>query len=386
MAKRRRARRNQNVASLRTKKNGRDRRKRKSPPGARLEWMLFVDEHADEHPGLSDSVVYALPDRLIASIQIEVPRFFTRKDADFERDLARLSGAGFFLGQPFGHPFLNEREVDPQEIEAERAAQERFQQIDQRIDALQAADMTAQGRTPAEIERWHQQQRRNKAKLGERQVSYLGWLVTNPEFQRNRDDFVAAWRDRIVADPSILQTPISVFGEAPRIAKKHLDFFASWLVFSRAWGLRSLVTWDLPTLLDPRLAIPNLHHLETIADAGIILFIPWYLLRDRDINLYKLMEERLVSDDRRHLRSWLYAKSSKWGHKRYARMFQLYVYMELALKRRYPERVDRQIEALDRAFGRCLSEFPKNTTAVARMSDNVKKIRLYMTRRLRPAE
>ncbi len=54
---------------------------------------------------------YAIPDELINAIQAEIPRFFTKKELQFERDLNATVGGGLFLGSPFEHPGLPTRRL-----------------------------------------------------------------------------------------------------------------------------------------------------------------------------------------------------------------------------------------------------------------------------------
>jgi hypothetical protein len=66
------------------------------------DWKLFVEEFKDEHPELIESAIYALPQRLIDTIQDRIHGFFSEQEATFERNLARLGGGGFFRAEPFG--------------------------------------------------------------------------------------------------------------------------------------------------------------------------------------------------------------------------------------------------------------------------------------------
>jgi hypothetical protein len=45
-----------------------------------------------------------MPDTLVNAILCEMPDFLSKKEEQFERDLARMAGGGFFLQQPFGYP------------------------------------------------------------------------------------------------------------------------------------------------------------------------------------------------------------------------------------------------------------------------------------------
>ena len=86
-----------------------------------------------------------------------------------------------------------------------------------------------------------------------------------------------------------------------------------------------------------------------------------------------------------HLDGWLRGPQARqWGFARYAVMLQLYVWLELALRRRYPDSLDRQVVRVDRAFARF--SLGKNESVARdrldRQSDAVRKIRVRMDERL----
>jgi hypothetical protein len=346
------------------------------------DWMLFVAEYKDKYPALIESAVYALPERLIRAIQRQVPGLFLAEDVTFERNLARFGGAGFFLGRPFGHPLLAKRERDPRETEAQKEIDDSSQQALRRIEEMLDEGMREMGRSAEQIQQFHREKKRVEARLRQQQMSYLGWLLTNPRFQSERDAFFDHW-EPVMGNLGSLQLPLSFVGEVPKIRKKARKLYDDMLVFFRRWCIGAFVTRDLPILLQPQITSPALHHLPSMAEAGILLFIPWYLLRKQAFKLHELLELQLLSRDQSHLEPWLDGER-KWGHTRFARMFELYVYLELGLKQRYPDRIRGDIERLDLAFTQFFSgRLDDAVHGVGMDKEKLRRTRLEMNRRLR---
>ena len=171
---------------------------------------------------------------------------------------------------------------------------------------------------------------------------------------------------------------MSLMGEPPAPpAVEDREFYDDYLTVYQHWGLERLVSWELPVPLKPELVQPSLYHLTDLVSAGVLVFAPWYLLRDKTINLHVLANRKSVLSSTSHLKQWLGRKTDQWGHDRYARMLKLYVYLELALKARYGDRLRRQLDALDGAFAGFIYGDP------VRASDSVKKMRRELSRRLK---
>jgi hypothetical protein len=64
-------------------------------------WVAFSKTHRGNSL-LKHDALCALPEPLIDMIQVEMPNFFSKEEEAFERGLARVPGAGFFLRHPFG--------------------------------------------------------------------------------------------------------------------------------------------------------------------------------------------------------------------------------------------------------------------------------------------
>jgi hypothetical protein len=119
-----------------------------------------------------------------------------------------------------------------------------------------------------------------------------------------------------------------------------------------------------------------------IEEAGLHIFVPNYLLRDRNLSVYEIAELQNGPADIAHLDGWLEDRLNHWGYERYAQMLDLYVYLELALKRRYGQRLKGKTGKLDEAFTRFWLE-PKNDLQVHARIESTAKTRQELQRRLK---
>ncbi|MEK6237960.1 MAG: hypothetical protein N2C14_24880, partial [Planctomycetales bacterium] len=204
-----------------------------------------------------------------------------------------------------------------------------------------------------------------------------GWLVTDDCFRRECASFCHRWRTEIERR-GLPALPFSFLGERPSVAEEDREFYSECQQFHCRWGLDGLVTWDLPRPMRAELTDPALYPLSSVSSAGVTLFVPWHLLRDRSLDLHQLADHRRVLDAPKHLTSWLDKESKDWGHERFATMLRLYVYLDLALKRRYGDRLKGRTGKIDEAL--TLYLFGRNADV-----DSVRKIRLFMRSRLNAA-
>jgi len=353
-------------------------------------WLRFAAIYKG-HPAVDRGVVYALPDLFIDAIVKRIPDFFSEEEQHFERDLARLAGAGFFLKRPFAYPRLPRPILAEQEAVRWNEFNEWQAGSHQRIRKMLDDAMRTSGLTDEEIRGCHVGELDEKGNIEIRQRGYAGWLVTNPEFRQDRDDFRRKWDTTIETLGCFPQLPLSLMGEKPSPPREeYREFYSDYKNLCVTWGLEGFATWDLPSPMRPELTSPSLYYLPAIREAGVTTFVPWYLLRDKDIQLGELAERIRMLKGPDHLKDWLDHNPKDWGYDRFAVMLEIYIHVELCLRSRYVERLKRNVERLDRALGYFLYPGLDKDVGAEQEAETIRKIRQAMNRRLKlcavPAE
>jgi hypothetical protein len=376
------------------KKSSKGTGKKQSSQGKSLPktgWQQLTESFPD-HPALESETIYALPTELLAAIDVEVSGFFSEEDRQFEQALTRLGGHGFFLQEPFGFTLLDKQKslaVEDQSGEAidPEKEEERWEKTDKKLRDMLTEMMTSDGRTKEEIKRYFAQGPEFEKRMRVKRDGYAGWLVTDPRFRSERDEFCQLWRDHILQFGTLPTVPISLMGEAPpKLPKRERRFYSDYMSFYRRWGLESLATWQLPVPMRAEFLGFSHYDLKSVREAGVNVFVPYHLLRDRSLTLYDVAEHRQLLQPTDHLQDWFGVQSNNWGPDRYAVMYQLYVFLELALRRRYGDRLRGKTMMLDQAFARCQEGLHADSRDVDATAESVKKIRLNMQKRLRQYE
>lgn len=344
------------------------------------------------HTALTADEIYSLPMELIAAIQQEAPKLFSPTDLKFERHLARLADHGFFLRRPFGVPAFLRRELlakahstaqqSQMPADAEDLAH-RSESSQSEIRTMISELMNSDGRKAEEIDQYFQRPAEFESYVRTRLLGYAGWLVTNATFRRERDEFCTTWESKIRQDGDLPTVPISLMGEShPIRGKKERRFFSEYMTFYKRWGLESLETWELPVPMKAEFLGRCFYDLKAIGEAGITMFLPFYLLRDRKLSVYDVADHKRLLAQTAHLDGWLQQQRTDWGSDRYAVMYELYRYLELALRRRYGQDLGGNIGSFDRAFARFKALNTSRPSSIDFGVDAIKKTRLKMQRLL----
>ncbi len=329
---------------------------------------------ASQHSDRVNDEVYALPRELVELINSEVPRFFGEQDLEYEHRLARLAGGGYSLGRPFTCPGL------PIPVADETAVTIRAS--DERVREMREDDMLEQGATREQIQAYWDREAKMAERIRAMQEGYLGWLITTPEFVHERNQICNKWRTMIEAQCCFPRVPMSFFGDASRIEPEYRDMFNAWQTFHQRWSIDGLLTWRLPLPMRPQFEKPSLYFPPSIGGSGITVFAPWWMLRSKEFTIAELFEHREEVGLPRHLSDW-FAHSRKWGPTRFAIMFKLYVFLELALKTRYAGKVRGNLVRLDAAFATYIYDGEQKHEP---QSESIRKIRLEMGRRLKACD
>lgn len=350
-----------------------------------LPWDELTSRHGDL-PALDEKTIYALPIGLIEAIQDSSKKgkrkgFFTPREMQFERDLTRLGGNGFFLRRGFCYPlFPLKSQVAPtnQDVKIRR----RHKASEARIRELMTDEMTRAGRQSAESDDYFAKQAAVEALVHERQKAYAGWLVSDPAFHVTVGQFRERWQSRIERDHDFPSLPKSFTRGSIPVAKKDRPFFCDYSMLYRCWSLDRLETWELPVPMIPDLLSQSLYNLTDMNEAGVVLSIPWYLLRDKKLTLNELAAAKRVYQSPNHLDEWLDGRPKNWGFKRFGMMLDLFICLRLALHSRYSDRMDSNFEMLDHAFATYFLVHSGKRGDPSQTADSVRKIRQQLYRRL----
>jgi hypothetical protein len=336
-------------------------------------WIQFERRHRG-NPFLRQDPLYALSEPLLdllvgttAGSRVKsdaaAPRFLTEAEEEFERDLARTVSGGFFYRRPFPCLLL------PSPATARQA------EADRQIRTLQCDLMQDEGTHRQRAEQILAEGARYEEKADRRAAAYAGWLVTNPLFREECAALRLEWGEYIDAQrgfpapqETFLGFPVGPPGPGGEPAAHFRRFY-------RRWGLQSFLTWDLPLPMRPSFVGPTFEPTAGLSEAGVNLFLPWYVVRDGQFNLRDLVKHLHQFRNPEHLGGWLNTpttKREKLGDTRFRNVFILFRYQNLAIQSRYGDRSGWDAARQDEVFARLLK----------RSEESVRHVRLYLQKQL----
>ncbi len=342
----------------------------------------------EEFPGdarLRPTIIYALPLALIDALRTHAPNLMTEADAHFEKRLRARCVSGFWARQPFFSDILDGTRIELEEFEASAVFQERFRRADQSYretrniiatDRFQPAIEKQRDRISAELE--------SRVRL--RLKGYAGWLVTHHQFRLEMQCFITSHERLMKRQFELAPWHLEHLPVRPGDGPDEIRHF-------RLDGSRLLSRWSLSEMPVPGLPEPNrLGYMTTdvIPDngataTGFSVFVPWPLLVDKGLTLREIGDYYQNKRDLTHLEDWLQGERN-WGYERFSKLLELDVYRRRALIARYGDRLDNQVEAVDRAFAYfwdSASEISKRNRSNSRLSiDLVRRIRTRHKNRL----
>jgi hypothetical protein len=329
-------------------------------------WEAFASRNAG-HPFLACEVLYSLTEPIIDAIRSEIPDFFSNEQVSFERDLARTASFGFFHGRAIGASKLSDND-------SRQALEEREARSAKKIDALLEESQRSTGASDSEICEYSQSHANTRAIVDTIKDAFIGWLVSNATFRSELHTLHATWGE-VVRElgrfPTFPYWPFFDYGLNTELPAEFRDDI---LAFYRRWGLFQMLTWEWPVPMG--LDQVGLHKAQDLdPEAGVTLFVPWYLLRGEKLNLQEIVRATRLTEIPAHLQEWVKKtrrKKDEVGNLRSERMGRLYRILFLALRRRYPQACARRAQKLDFALSRVINCD----------EESVRKIRLELQRKL----
>jgi len=333
------------------------------------QWEQLIQQHPG-HPVMREEAVYSLPPQLIDEIRKEAPDILTQRDEQFERDLANAAPfGGFFRQRHFEYPPLRLSSALPPNRNAAAIAE---------IKSVRVARMVGTGKPQAQIDQYFEHIAETKRKVDEWRWGFAGWLVTNSAFRLALKSF----RNRLQENGNEVELPRipPAFMGEHLLNKNDVNYPEQSLEFLRTWNLEGFVTWELPIPMLSETVNTTLYRPNDVRDAGVYLFIPYYLLRDKSLSLQEFAETRATAYFPSELADWYDLKPKNWGPARFKTMLLLYIYLECCLRRRYPDKVQGNLGKLDRALANYLKAEQSHEDKSG--DETIRKIRLTMQKRL----
>lgn len=138
----------------------------------------------------------------------------------------------------------------------------------------------------------------------ERLKGYLGWLVTEPAFLRERDKLRSDWR-RFPADqaPSMplrrIPRTVQPGAEIVAVPEALAGFLGAADAFLKKWSLAGLITWELPEPVGPQFPDPLPLHTRAVDYAVVHIVLPaHYSLQGSDALLKEIRgQQRWLAED-----------------------------------------------------------------------------------------
>lgn len=339
-----------------------------TPPAAPIPdpvWEDFAARHPDD-PRLKCDPLYSLTPGLITRLADNACGLLEPADVEFETDLFQATrGGGFFQHHWFADPLQEAPTPTAEEMDSPDPADELHPDHQRLFEPYVFR--------PRDL--WKEDNDHQNNVLRRRRA-YVVWLVCNREFRQE----LAAVRQN---GPPIENGWFLLEPDACDARREdNTPPSPPWGAFTylyRKWGLKTLCTWDYPLPLRTERRDPDNRVTVNFPGPGMVVFIPWFALRDRTLDLQTLAGPALRSPDLRHLADWLYPNQpgeDRLGYDRLEHMFLIYRYSHLGLRVRYQDRMRRRVERLDSVLADHWGLEP----------ETIRKLRPRLTRDLKKAE
>jgi hypothetical protein len=229
-------------------------------------------------------------------------------------------------------------------------------QAEGEIQTMLAATLEDEGVHPARAEAIFADDAEHQEMAGLRAAAFAGWLVADWQFRQERDALKERWGE-YVQQRGFPALPLSFLGGRVVLREQGGEACAHFAHFFRRWCLEGFTTWHLPVPLRPALHGAGLPDTAGLSEAGALVFVPWYVLRDGRFKLNELAKHLQDLRNPEHLAGWLEtatAGRTKLGLTRLRNLLLLYRYQKLGIEARYAGRAGWGVETQDVAFAKFL--------------------------------
>lgn len=337
-------------------------------------WTVFQVRFPD-HVAKYGKELIALPEELLATLNDMLPGVLGDDDIAFESALRRAAGIGFSNRRPIHMAALARRQKLAPKNDTR---QDRLAKNAVAIQAMLDEEMRSDGWNELETSERRQKATEFARSADERELGYVAWLITCPEFQRDLADFRTSWGTRIESDGAFPALAMALMdAKSPTVLPSERPFYDDYCRLFRKWCLHTLAAWDLPLPMRMRLDMPSLYPTATTAEAGLTTFLPWYMLV-KEVSLPDLIEQ---FGPPKHLRPWIEPGKSV-GRKRSAIKLEIYLYVERGLLQRYRKQIGRKVESLDRVLSAYLIKRDALIGNAENKQESIRKVRTLLRREL----
>ncbi|MFT3879706.1 MAG: hypothetical protein QM703_08600 [Gemmatales bacterium] len=322
-------------------------------------WQAF-SRRQKKHRFLKCDDLFSLTEQLISSIQSSIPDFFSADNLEFEQDLAATVSFGFFHQRAYGATSSDDK------VAQLRRSQE--------IELMMSEGLQGAGRSEYEIQKYHSTNEERRKQIDARKEAYTAWLVLQQPYQRDLSELKNKCAS-YVKDKGRFPTLSALASvDESKENKRNALLQSKILAFYRKWGLDNLITWDWPNPMEPDFNVRLFEDAQSMEQSGITLFIPWYLLRGERLDLATFIQSSRMYHCEEHLKNWLESQSAgkkeNMGDIRYRNIAWLYRYYFLALRKRYPDSLLRNVTKVDQLFGQV---FNRNKESIKRLRQKIQR-------------
>lgn len=237
---------------------------------------------------------YAIPIGLLEAITKEAPSFFSQKERVLEAALSLDCSAGLFKGKRFRFPIL-----EPSPGDSAAAGYPTLAET-----ALLRSSSSDQNARDVWNTVLAERSFSNSIRI--RQQAYIGWLLTDSGFNRERALFRSHFGREFEAKwPYPPRTFGANIGEKKATPNNERAFAGAYYSFCEKWGLSHLETWDLASPISPDVMTSPHYFGSYPGKSGCVVFVPWYLTRDDLISIREVVAIKSLDSSLQHLSSWL---------------------------------------------------------------------------------
>lgn len=145
------------------------------------------------------------------------------------------------------------------------------------------------------------------------QAAYAGWLVSNAGYRAELRHFRSRWEHAVRLAGRFPRVPMWAIPDPTEGAALPTGFRDECYRFFPRWELDTLLTWDWPVPMEPDLSVGLREDMDLISAGGMVVFVPWYLLRGAQLDLRQVAQQSRLAATPDHLFGWVNKQGPRTG-------------------------------------------------------------------------